>query len=80
MAAKTMSPFLVVVLSFVLMTFAGLLLAPFIPVVMEKFGAQGGEMVQLASSHVPTAEDAKDWEEEQKQIAREVYNMTGSPL
>ena len=80
MAMKKMSPFVVVVLSFILISFAGLVLAPFFPEVMEKFGAQGGEMVQLASSHVPTAEDAKDWEEEQKQIAREVYNMTGSPL
>lgn len=80
MVSKKMSPFLVVMLSFFLMSLAGLLIAPFFVVPVEKFGAQGGEMVQLASSHVPTAEDAKDWEEEQKQIAREVYNMTGSPL
>lgn len=80
MKMTKMSPFVVVVLSFILISFAGLVLVPFFPEVMEKFGAQGGEMVQLASSHVPTAEDAEDMEEEQKQIAREVYNMTGSPL
>jgi hypothetical protein len=80
MKMTKMSPFVVVVLSFILISFAGLVLVPFFPEVMEKFGAQGGEMVQLASSRVPTAEDAEDMEEEQKQIAREVYNMTGSPL
>ena len=80
MAMKKISPFLVVVLSFILISFAGLVLAPFFPEVMEKFGAQGGEMVQLATSHVPTAQDAEDMKEEEEQVAREVYNMTGSPL
>ena len=80
MAMKKMSPFVVVVLSFILISFAGLVLAPFFPEVMEKFGAQGGEMVQLATSHVPTAQDAEDMKEEEEQVAREVYNMTGSPL
>lgn len=80
MFARKLSPFLVVMLSFILMSLSGLLIAPFLVIPVENFGAQGGEMVQLATSHVPTAEDAADLEEEQKQIAREVYNMTGSPL
>jgi hypothetical protein len=80
MKMTKMSPFVVVVLSFILISFAGLVLAPFFPDIMETFGAQGGEMVQLAAGHVPTAQDAEDMEEEQKQIAREINNMTGSPL
>ncbi len=78
-SSKSMSPMLTVLLSFALLTLAGLLLLPFVPVVLERFyGAQGGELVQLASSHVPTAEDVKMMQEEQEQIRRDLINMTGS--
>ncbi len=43
----------------------------------EPFGAQGGEMVQLAASRVPTVQDLRDAEEEQKQVRSEIINMTG---
>ncbi len=41
------------------------------------FGAQGGEMVQLAAGHVPTMEDVREQQEEAKQVQREIVNMTG---
>jgi hypothetical protein len=34
-------------------------------------------MVQLAAGHVPTAEDLEEDEEEQKQVYKEIVNMTG---
>lgn len=77
---KRLSAFWTVILSFLLLSLIGLLIAPFVPLVMEKFGAQGGEMVQLASSHVPTMEDVREEEEEQKQVASDILNMTGAPL
>lgn len=43
----------------------------------EPFGAQGGEMVQLAASHVPTMQDLRDAEEEQRQVRKEIIDMTG---
>ena len=49
-------------------------------VLQESFGATSpGTLVQLASSHVPTAEDEEDWRNEQRQIRRELINLTGSP-
>ena len=71
------SPFVTVVLAFLGLTLVGLLLAPF-SVFYESFGAQGGEMVQLASSHVPTEEDVLEWKREQGQIQRDLIDMTGS--
>lgn len=73
-----LSPFLTVLISFTGLILVGLLLAPFAPLLQENFGAQGGEMVQLASSHVPTAEDAEAWKREQRQIQNDLIDMTGS--
>ena len=78
MAAKRMSAFFVVVLSLVLISFAGYLLALFVSPLREMFGEQGGAMVQLATSHVPTMEDVDEMEEEREQMRREIINMTGS--
>lgn len=72
-----MSPFLTVFLSFLLISFAGAVISYFV-VVNESFGAQGGEMVQLATSHVPTQEDIDDLEQEKKQIMHDIVDMTGS--
>jgi hypothetical protein len=50
-------------------------------VVKEAFGAtQGGVFVQLASTHVPTAEDEEAARRYPYQVNREIANMTGSPL
>jgi hypothetical protein len=73
--ASKLSPFMTVLLSLALITLAGALLAPVVAV--EPFGAQGGEMVQLASSRVPTQEDAREWEREQRQVKKEIVDMTG---
>lgn len=75
---KRFSPFATVIIAFAALTLVGLILAPFAPLIEEAFGAQGGEMVQLASSHVPTAEDARAWKREQRQIQSDLLNMTGS--
>ena len=77
MAAKRMSAFIVVVLSFLLISFAGYVLALFVPPLREMFGEQGGAMVQLATSHVPTMEDVDEMEEEREQVRREIVDMTG---
>jgi hypothetical protein len=77
--AKRMSPLLTVLISFLLISLVSILLVTFIPDVKEMFyGAQGGELVQLASSHVPTAEDLVEEQEEQEQIKRDLINLTGS--
>lgn len=73
-----LSPFTTVLIAFVLLSFVGLILAPFAPMIEEAFGAQGGEMVQLAASRVPTAEDEDDWRQEQMQVQRDLLDMTGS--
>ena len=75
---KRLSPFLTVVIAFAVLTLVGLILAPFAPLIEEAFGAQGGEMVQLAASHVPTEEDAEAWKREHRQIQRDLISMTGS--
>jgi hypothetical protein len=75
---KRLSPFVTVVIAFAALTLVGLILAPFAPLIEEAFGAQGGEMVQLAASHVPTAEDARAWKREQQQVQRDLINLTGS--
>lgn len=77
--AKRMGAMGTIVLSAVLLFIAGVVLGLVLKPVRELFGAQGGELVQLATSHVPTAEDAKAWEEEQEQIRRDLIDMTGSP-
>ena len=69
---------LTVVLSLVLINIAIVVVA-FLPGIKEMFyGAQGGEMVQLATSHVPTAEDVMAMQEEQEQVKRDLINLTGS--
>lgn len=74
-----MSPMFTVLLSLLLVSVASTVLLMFIPGIKEMFyGAQGGEMVQLATSHVPTAEDVKAMQEEQEQVKRDLINMTGS--
>ena len=78
MAKSNYSPMMTVIISLVLLSFAGFLIAPYMKDVIEEyFGAQGGEMVQLATSHVPTDSDLRDMEEEAKQVKREIVNMTG---
>lgn len=72
----TKSPMMIVIVSFLILSFAGYLLSLVVPY-EAFFGAQGGEMVQLAAGHVPTAEDLEDEEEEQKQMYKEIVNMTG---
>lgn len=70
---------LTVLLSLALISLASVFLITIVPEVKEMFyGAQGGEMVQLASSHVPTAEDVKAMQEEQEQVKRDLINLTGS--
>ena len=44
----------------------------------EAFGTSPGTLVQLESSHVPTEEDVREYEEEQRQIQRDLLDMTGS--
>jgi len=72
--AKKLSPFLTVVIAFLLVSIAGTIILPF---VIEGFGAQGGGMVQLRTSHVPTMADVDEWKAEQKQIRKEIIDMTG---
>ena len=72
--AKKLTPFLTVVIAFLLVSIAGIIILPF---VIEGFGAQGGEMVQLRTSHVPTMADVDEWKAEQKQIRKEIIDMTG---
>lgn len=64
-------------MSLLLIFFAGMILSFAMPQVREMFGAQGGEMVQLAAGHVPTAEDLREAQEEQRQVRNEIVNMTG---
>jgi len=66
-----------VLVSLLLLSLVSVVLAQIFPL-NEMFGAQGGEMVQLASSHVPTAEDEEDLKREAAQISRDLVDMTGS--
>ena len=77
MTRPHMSAFATVVLSIVLLTFASVIIGLFLFPFQESFGAQGGEMVQLAAGHVPTAEDISEMEEERKQVRKEIIDMTG---
>ena len=71
------SPMLVVGVSLILLWVAGIVLIPYINNTLEKFGAQGGEMVQLQTSHVPTDSDLQEMEEERRQVKKEIIDMTG---
>jgi len=46
--------------------------------VMEAFGYSEGTMVQLSSSHVPTAEDEEELRFMKQQIDHDLIDMTGS--
>jgi hypothetical protein len=76
--AKRMSAFATVLLSFALLYVAGAVIVFLVPQIKEMFGAQGGEMVQLAAGHVPTEEDVQEMEEERRQVRRDLIDMTGS--
>ena len=76
--AKKMSAMATVFLSLFLLSVVGLLVLPFVAP-KEAFGAQGGEMVQLASSRVQTVGDVqREMEEENEQMRRDLIDMTGS--
>jgi hypothetical protein len=72
-----MSAWFVVLVSMFLLSLAGMIIVPFLPY-KEMFGAQGGEMVQLAAGHVPTEEDAEELNEWNRQVQRDLIDMTGS--
>jgi hypothetical protein len=74
---KKMSAFATVLLSLVLISFAGYLLSFIVPIQEMFFGAQGGEMVQLAAGRVPTMANLQEQQEEAKQVRKEIVNMTG---
>ena len=76
MKASRISPMVVVILSFLGLSLAGYILSRVVHY-EAFFGAQGGEMVQLAAGHVPTAADLEEAKEEQKQVYKEIVNMTG---
>jgi hypothetical protein len=77
MALQKMSAATTVLLSFMLISFVGFILSFIVPFREAFFGAQGGEMVQLAAGHVPTMEDIQEQQEEAKQVQKEIINMTG---
>lgn len=70
-----MSPFLTVFVSLLLLTIAGFIISKLIP--LEAFGTQGGALVQLATSHVPTEEDVYQWQQEKKRIRHDLVDLTG---
>lgn len=76
MKASNTSPMVIVLVSMLLLSFAGYILTRIVPY-ESFFGAQGGEMVQLAAGRVPTAADVEDAREEQKQVYKEIVEMTG---
>jgi hypothetical protein len=78
--ASKLSPMTAVLLSFFLIGLVGFVMSFVIPIpkpIREMFGAQGGEMVQLAAGHVPTMEDVEEQKEEARQVRKEIVNMTG---
>jgi len=74
---KRLSAFMTVIVSLLLLSVGSLVLVTFFPI-MEMFGAQGGEMVQLASSHVPTESDFKEYQEYQRGLKKQLRDLTGS--
>jgi hypothetical protein len=75
MAAKGIGAAATVIISIIVLSLVGALLS-MVPL-REFFGAQGGEMVQLAAGHVPTMADLEDQKEEARQVQREIVSMTG---
>jgi predicted PurR-regulated permease PerM len=75
---KHMTAFMTVVASILLLALAGYIIAPYIKDQIEElFGAQGGELVQLQTSHVPTLYDVQGMEEARKRVKKEMIDMTG---
>jgi hypothetical protein len=74
---KRLSAAMTVLVSLLLLSLASFILATFVPIT-EMFGAQGGEMVQLASSHVPTESDFIEYQAYQKDLKRQLRDLTGS--
>ena len=72
---RSTSPAFAVLASIVLIMLASFLLTLLIPI-ESFFGAQGGEMVQLAAGHVPTMEDVYEEEDEMREVQREIRDMT----
>jgi len=68
-----------VLVSFLLLSVAGWLILPYMADTIEEyfFGEQGGAMVQLQSSHVPTASDFNAFQQEQRQVKKDLIDMTG---
>lgn len=77
MASGKSSAIAIVLVSFALLFLAGFVLTLGLGGRYEAFGAQGGEMVQLAAGHVPTMEDVREDRQERQQMMREITNMTG---
>lgn len=73
---KKLTPFWTVMISIILLTIMTNILLLIVPL-EEMFGAQGGGMVQLRTSHVPTMDDLDAIREERKQIKKDIINMTG---
>jgi hypothetical protein len=73
---KKLTPFWTVMISIMLLTIVGNLILLIIPI-EEMFGTQGGTMVQLRTSHVPTMSDLDDLKKEQIQIKKDIIKMTG---
>jgi hypothetical protein len=74
---KRLSAFTTVFVSLLLLSLASYILLTFFPT-MEMFGAQGGELVQLSASHVPTQTDMMEYEEYQRDLKRQLRDLTGS--
>jgi len=79
MTVKTNVAMWTVLAAYVLLAIAGWILLPYTSTLIEEhfFGAQGGEMVQLQTSHVLTDSDLNEMEEERKQVKKEIIDMTG---
>ena len=74
---KRLSPFWTVLVSLLLMSVALNIVLLVLPI-PEFFGTQGGLMVQLRSSHVPTMRDISNMEQERRQIKKDLIGLTGS--
>jgi hypothetical protein len=71
-----LTPFWTVMISIMLLTVVGNLIMLLIPI-DEMFGTQGGTMVQLRTSHVPTMADYNHFIKEQQQVKKEIIGLTG---
>ena len=71
-----LTPFWTVMISIMLLTVVVNLIMLVIPI-EELFGTQGGTMVQLRTSHVPTMGDYNNFKKEQQQVKKEIIGLTG---